>query len=218
MRHRRRGAQARRLTRRHELHASLNDVLERALYPNPKDRFGSAEEMAHALEAFIAVTGESLTHTHVADWLEGLFGKDAANQNVAVAPRQMPMGQGTDVLSAPFVIPSGEEALAVGSDMVASAPTMIERRLQGGQRDTDPPAAVVMPEPARVAARRWPFLAGAAALLVIGAAAAWNPGPHGRAAGGGDVGAQPHQGEAREARGAPARRRAPGGGSGVRHG
>ena len=161
-------------TRRHDLHATLNDILERALYPNAQDRFASAEEMANALESFIATTGEPITSAHVAEWLEKTFGKEAADQNVAVAPRQVPLGQGTDVLSAPFVIPAGIAIAVPGSDMVASAPTMIERRLQGGQRDTDPPAAVVMPEPPPPAPRRWPIVVVGLVLLVVGVCIAWN--------------------------------------------
>ncbi len=165
-------------SRRHELDAALNDILERALYPNAKDRFASADEMAHALEAYVSSTGEPLTHAHVAEWLERTFGKDAANQNVAVAPRQMPRGQGTDVLSAPFVIPHGESAVPA-ADMVAAAPTMIERSLQGGRRDTDPPMFEVTTtqeptrnERERPRAPRWPIAVGLA-LVLVGVAIAW---------------------------------------------
>ena len=41
-------------SRRHDFHALLNDVIERALFPNPKDRFEGAEQMAFALEHYIS--------------------------------------------------------------------------------------------------------------------------------------------------------------------
>jgi serine/threonine-protein kinase len=159
-------------SRRHELHASLNDILERALYPNAKDRFASAGEMANALEGFIAATGDPLTSAHVAEWLERTFGKDAADQNVAVASRAIP--QGTNVMSGPFMLPPGIVGTVPGTDMVASAPTMIDRRLQGGQRDTDPPAAVVLPEPPPEPRPRWPLVLLGLVLLLVGAGVAWN--------------------------------------------
>jgi len=168
-------------SRSHELDAALNDILERALYPSAKDRFASADEMAKALEAYVSATGGPLTHSHVAEWLERTFGKEAANQNVAVAPRQTPLGQGTDVLSAPYVIPRTDSSSAVPvADMVASAPTMIERRLQGGRRDTDEPVlqhTTTAQEPVRDQKRpkrapRWPIVAGAS-LMLTGLAIAW---------------------------------------------
>ncbi|MBK7857994.1 MAG: serine/threonine protein kinase [Archangiaceae bacterium] len=181
-------------TRRHELHASLNDVLERALYPNPKDRFGSAEEMAHALEAFITMTGESLTHTDA----------DGAGHRRAVGAVRDSLGRrgvGGGV---------GHGGLGADDDRAAATGRPARHR------------------PARGGGDARAGQGGGAALAISGggSGAAGDrrgsgvepAGPHGRAAGGGDAGAQPHQGEAREARGAPARRRAPGGGSGVRHG
>jgi serine/threonine-protein kinase len=150
-------------TRRHDLHASLNDILEKALYPNPQDRFASADDMAHALEAFIAATGEPLTPAKVAEWMVELFGKDAADQNTAVAPRGN-APPGTDVLSAPYVLPAAAaEGQALG-DIVQAAPTMVERRLQGMARlDTDPPLPAVQPRRDRRTA-----LMALAALLLVG--------------------------------------------------
>ncbi len=158
-------------SRRHDLHAAVNDILERALYPNPKDRFASADEMARALEDFVSSTGDTLEAAQVAEWLVGLFGKEAADANSAVAPR--PANPGTDVLSAPFLIPNS----AIAGDFVQSAPTMIEKRLQGPlRRDTDPPLKAVTAVPAS----RLPMIAAAGALLLLlGVVIAWGVKPPG---------------------------------------
>jgi hypothetical protein len=107
----------------------------------------------------------------VAEWLVGLFGKEAADANSAVAPRSA--NPGTDVLSAPYVIPNS----AIAGDFVQSAPTMIEKRLQGPlRRDTDPPLKAVTGFPAS----RLPIIAAAGALLLLlGVVIAWGVKPPG---------------------------------------
>jgi serine/threonine-protein kinase len=152
-------------TRRHDLHASLNDILEKALYPNPQDRFASADDMAHALEGFIAATGDPLTPARVSEWMVELFGKEAADQNTAVAPRGN-APPGTDVLSAPYVLPAEGQGQALG-DIVQAAPTMVEKRLQGlARNDTDPPRPAIAPKrDLRIA------LLALGGLLMVGAGA-----------------------------------------------
>jgi serine/threonine protein kinase len=166
---------------RPDLPPELNLILEKALQGDPSKRWESADAFAHALEEFIAVSGEPLTAAHVASFLEELFGRDVVMTNPSVATMEPSIGGGkTDVLP----IPRG---LVVNppSDMWAVSPTVIEPALQGYERGatSSGPDMVAVPLPPVVIGtpipRRWPYVVGAVAvaLLTVGAWATFRPTP-----------------------------------------
>ncbi len=156
---------------RNDLPPTLNAILEKALQGDPSKRWESADAFAHALEEFIAVSGEPLTAAHVASFLEELFGRDVVLTNPSVATMEPGLGGGrTEQLP----IPKG--AANPPSDLWAVSPTVIEPALQWSQRGgpTSGPDMVAVPLP-----RRWPLLAaGAVAVLLgLGLWGALRPGP-----------------------------------------
>jgi len=156
---------------RDDLPHELNVILEKALQGDPSKRWESADAFGHALEEFIAVSGEPLTSAHVASFLEEIFGRDVVLTNPSVATMEPAIGGGkTDVLP----IPKG--ILPPPSDLWAVHPTVIEPALQRGQT-TSGPDMVAVPLPEVVVGtpipRRWPFVAagGAVVLALVGWAA-----------------------------------------------
>lgn len=170
---------------RPDLPPELNAILAKALQGDPTKRWESADAFAHALEDFIAASGQPLTAAHVAGFLEELYGRDVVMSNPAVATMEpAPLGGGrTEQLPVP------KAAANPPSDMWAVQPTMIEPALQWRARDaaatttatTSGPDMVAVPldaleataiDPAlrqRVLASerpRWPLLAVPAALLL----------------------------------------------------
>ena len=155
---------------RPDLPPELNVILEKALQSDPSKRWESADAFAHALEEFIAVSGEPLTAAHVAGFLEELFGRDVVMTNPSVATMQPSIGGGkTDVLP----IPKG----LVGnppSDLWAVSPTVIEPAFQFQQRGgpTSGPDMIAVPlaESQAVVGTpirgKWPFVAAVAAVLL----------------------------------------------------
>lgn len=163
----------------------LQLVLQRALEPDPRDRFESGEAFAAALESFVQSTGEPVMGGHVSKFLSDLFGPEVVAANPAVAPLQSSApGNRTAVLG------SGTAGTAVLSphDGLGSGPTS-QLYVVGGAPATDvmyPVARVrpsqprpVVPVPAEVkgpppeqgrAQRWWPWLALALlAVAVVGA-------------------------------------------------
>ena len=160
---------------RADLPPELNAILEKALQGDPSKRWESADAFGHALEEFIAVSGEPLTSAHVAGFLEEIFGRDVVLTNPSVATMQPAIGGGkTDVL----MIPQG--IVSPPSDLWAVHPTVIEPALQRGQT-TSGPDMIAVPLPALLATRlprRWPFVAAGLALaLGLGVWAAARAGP-----------------------------------------
>ncbi|MBS1148637.1 MAG: serine/threonine protein kinase [Myxococcaceae bacterium] len=148
-----------------DLPAELNAILDKALQSDPAQRWESADAFAHALEEFIAVSGEPLTAAHVAGFLEEVFGREVVMTNPSVATMEpAPLGGGrTDVLPAikgPVVPPAG--------DLWASSPTVIEPALQGqqqlGTRSGPDMVAVPVATPPDL---RWPYAVAAGTLAVV---------------------------------------------------
>ena len=156
-------------TSRPDLPPELNAILVKALQADPSKRWESAEAFAHALEEFIAISGEPLTAAHVSGFLEELFGREVVTTNPSVATME-PMtggGRGTEVL--PLALGA---SVPLPSDIWAVSPTVIEPALQGYGRITSGPDMVAV-APASTPTMnsppaRWGLGAAAAALVLAG--------------------------------------------------
>ncbi len=130
---------------RPELPEALNEVLRRALEPDPANRYTSAQEFADALEAYIQSTGDPVTPAQVADFIEQLFGADAVLANPSVHLQPAPFGR-TDVLSLEQIARGAPNEQA--QQLLAGSPTLIEPAYQGQRRDSVPPkGSEAMTEP-----------------------------------------------------------------------
>jgi serine/threonine-protein kinase len=163
---------------RPDLPPELNAILERALHADPSKRWESADAFSHALEEFIASSGEPLTPAHVAGFLEELFGRDVVMTNPSVATME-PIGgghRGTDVL--PLSLGG---SVPPPSDMWAVSPTVIEPALQGshGRIISGPDMIAVAPPqqqqqaPAGPAPARWSMGVTVGAAVVILGVGLW---------------------------------------------
>ncbi len=163
---------------RPDLPPELNVILEKALQGDPSRRWESADAFGHALEEFIAVSGEPLTSAHVASFLEELFGREVVMTNPSVATMEPALGgAGTDVLPMPRNL-----GLHPPSDMWAISPTVIEPAFQFQQRSgtSSGPDMIAVPVSRReevanlgVRAPRGPKVAAAAVVAVLLGSVLW---------------------------------------------
>jgi serine/threonine-protein kinase len=72
----------------------LREIARRALHQDKSQRFGSAAEMAEALEGFVRGSGQVVDAPRVARWMEELYGAEAA-RNTMSAPEDGPSGPAT---------------------------------------------------------------------------------------------------------------------------
>lgn len=91
----------------------LNDILARALAPEPDARFSSAMAMSEALESWLVSSAQTVVPGDVIGFLEALYGPDVMDVNAGVA-----LGEGapaiTNVLS-PRGSPGGTQPLSLPS-------------------------------------------------------------------------------------------------------
>jgi serine/threonine protein kinase len=72
----------------------LREIARRALNADKSQRFGSAAEMAEALEGFVRGSGQLVDPPRIAKWMEELYGAEAA-RNTMSAPEDGPSGPAT---------------------------------------------------------------------------------------------------------------------------
>jgi serine/threonine-protein kinase len=133
-----------------EILEELDRVTMRALARDPDDRFGTAREMARALERCI----EPATASEVAEWLEGI-----ASASLRERARRVAEVEAHDVIGA--APPSADP------DPLGEAPT---RELARPEPDEAPPPAVEAPPRRPRAWRRRAATLAAALVVFVGAA------------------------------------------------
>ncbi|MEW6431841.1 MAG: serine/threonine-protein kinase [Myxococcota bacterium] len=88
----------------------LNEVLGKAMAPDPADRYQTAQEMSDALEAWLAAGRLTVPPGDVANFLVELFGRQSADVNEGVVPLEEGVG-----VTAQMAIPKGAtQPIALG--------------------------------------------------------------------------------------------------------
>jgi hypothetical protein len=138
------------------LPAALDDVVLRGLSRSPSERFGSAAEMALALEQAVPPAPAR----EVAAWLQSLAGEELAKRAALVT--EIDGGTGTAATVVPTKAPSAEPAPPVAAEPTAAATA--PRTPSGPASLSNPTVTLRMTVPMRTKTRRvWPAEAGAAA-------------------------------------------------------
>jgi serine/threonine-protein kinase len=135
-----------------QLPDGLNELLAKAMAPDPARRFQTAQEMSEALEAWITERRLSVHAADIASFLVDLFGKQSADVNEGVVPLEEGVG-----VTARLTLPKGATQPIAGPEPLT--------RTSVGQLER-----VTAPPPTRASPRAQLMLAlvvgGATALLV----------------------------------------------------